>query len=302
MVSIGLATIICLGSCLFVGSVMVADVGDSAQNDWQPFVALTLLFVLLFVPVAFLFRVLISRLPVVLSYFLAVGFGLLGGVAGLVLGFALFGWWLFAFGFTAWVPWIAGGTSGLLSIAALQSKKTVPKLLGVLLLPVVISLLFAYGADPFLASVLKAQEVTVTLVHWDPGTSPTIVSDPHEILNEEEKRTLHGLGLGGELRAFSQSTRGGLTGEDLPNARVVIVMQHQIDGAVELQQPYGENLIYIQNDDGWEVIPKNTRWLRRMIRLEPNLDKGKNSTVLWLELPNGLERVGGFDWSARLPW
>jgi hypothetical protein len=119
-------------------------------------------------------------------------------------------------------------------------------------------------------SLSNNQKVEVVSVKWKPSLEPLTVQDSSSLnvpnnfrLSNEDVANLKSLGLTGQI-AYAGSS--GFVGRGKPT-RVLIVMQRQLKEPVELKQPNGVDIIYIQNEDGWKMYPSNAPTLERTIRL-----------------------------------
>lgn len=142
--------------------------------------------------------------------------------------------------------------------------------------------------------------LTHVYLRWVPGSqllSLTLIPTPFHASepNAEEIRLLRDAGLGGRLDL--QGSRSGQFG--LP-ARVLVVMQKQVDGAVELEVPEEGTVIYVQRGDHWEKLPPEAKTVKRKLRLEPQWPERPDITIVSEELEGG-GIVGGsaFGWKQR---
>jgi len=110
----------------------------------------------------------------------------------------------------------------------------------------------------------RDQSLEVMFVQWRPGSDSLSVIKKG--LTSEDLAHLKASGITtGELIVNSTFR---YLGPD-QRARSVIVMQRRIDSPVELPQPNGTNVIYLQEADGWMKIPSDAPTLRKTIRLTP---------------------------------
>ena len=94
---------------------------------------------------------------------------------------------------------------------------------------------------------------------WSDGTGcPT----------EAEMEALQAAGVTGRIRPTGSGRRTRLG----PKARAIIVVDHPIPAEQRLKQPRHTNVIYLQQGDSWELIPKDAPLLNRPIVLSPQSD------------------------------
>ena len=67
-----------------------------------------------------------------------------------------------------------------------------------------------------------------------------------------------------------RKTRARRASRVLKKSRVVVVMSKPIHSSIELRQPDGTNVIYLQKGDGFVMLPKDAPTLSKTIRLYPN--------------------------------
>lgn len=222
--------------------------------------------------------------------------------AGVVSGFiwtfvvaSFLGAWFGAFSFPVLSCWMAGGASGM--IAAIFACQRVTK--GQIAIEAVfiaaICLLAVVGTKPFFIWLSHDQRLYVLNLKLTPSPTSELVMDEftreNYDLTADDINQLKSLGLRGHIEGYS----GGYYGEGKPS-RAIIVMQHQLKSSVELPQPDGVNVIYVQDGDEWRMYPANAPTLKRTIRLEIP-DDNKDVTHYWVEHASGA-RSGGqaFSW------
>jgi hypothetical protein len=116
-------------------------------------------------------------------------------------------------------------------------------------------------------------------------------------LSNEDVVNLKSLGLTGQVSYAGSSGVVGLGKQTSESKRILIVMQSQLKEPVELKQPNGGNVIYIQNDDGWKMYPSDTPTLERTIRLWADEKDPAWATLYSIELANGTRQGGTlFTW------
>ena len=108
------------------------------------------------------------------------------------------------------------------------------------------------------------QRLEIIFARWVPGSEALSVETTEgSKLTEEESNTLHQLGLQGRLVLEGRN----LFGSGKPS-RMLVVLQHPVDAPVELRQPDGGQVLYVQRDKGWEMYPPNAATFPRTVRLE----------------------------------
>jgi len=152
------------------------------------------------------------------------------------------------------------------------------------------------------------QDVEVVFVQWTPSPGRLeVVGDRASHLSTPERAQLQALGVSGTVRVVEDGLFG-LSGERvyrLPagtetgksrRGRVVIVMKRQLETPLDLPQPQGGEVIYVQGDKDWTRFPATGPELKRTIRLEVARHT-VTQTQYSVELANG-GRVGGtaYEW------
>lgn len=152
-------------------------------------------------------------------------------------------------------------------------------------------------------ATLTDQRLQVIFVKHQPGPEPLSVEEEpagvvlrHQKLAAWELTQLRATGLTGRLTVGSSGGYGNRGKE----ARVVIVMQRQLDSPVDLYQPDGTNVIYLQEGTRWRMIPPDAPTLRGTIHLEVYTYDPRD-TVYDVELSTG-SRQGStaFIWPATV--
>jgi hypothetical protein len=103
-------------------------------------------------------------------------------------------------------------------------------------------------------------------------------------LTHEEIASLASQDVSGVLNVVGYALHG--SRDNTKPRRIVIVMQRQIEKAVELRQPSNSDLIYLQSDHDWKMLPAGAPTSDRLIRLEVNKEY-RNQTMYWFQLPDG---------------
>jgi hypothetical protein len=117
------------------------------------------------------------------------------------------------------------------------------------------------------------QELTVAAaISYNPDTTsePDATADVDSTSAEDSRLAHHVLGLlrnegiPGQYRVSEQDRFG-----HGKQALVVIVLNQPVVSKVELPQPRGGEVIYLQQPDGWKRIPPQVPTLGRSLTLEP---------------------------------
>lgn len=141
--------------------------------------------------------------------------------------------------------------------------------------------------------IVSDQHLEVVFVKWKPGPEPLSVEGSWENwLTADERAQLHAAGLTGRLIVVGGGTFG--RGRQ---SKAVIVMHQQLDSPVDLLQPDGSMVIYVQDGQNWRMLPSDAPTLERTIHLEVSTHTTTHS-LYGVELVNGA-RSGGtaFEWS-----
>jgi hypothetical protein len=72
-------------------------------------------------------------------------------------------------------------------------------------------------------------------------------------------------------------------------------MQAPVEEPVELKEPDGTTVVYVQHGKDWLSYPPDTPTLKRTIRIEPDTDKPNQSSV-GVELATGARQGFGVWW------
>jgi len=134
-----------------------------------------------------------------------------------------------------------------------------------------------------------ARSLQVDVIQLFPG-SGTIGSDGQSLgLSEEQLEFLRSLGLRGSLGLSVQSDSG--LGEAAAKGQAAIVFTHQPKSRVELRQPKGLNVLYVQVGDKWIMHPENAPTIGRKIVFWP---AGQNGAEIDFHIDP--ESSGSFSW------
>jgi len=137
--------------------------------------------------------------------------------------------------------------------------------------------------------------VHLAWAQWKPGNQMlTFVGNTDSFITAEEEQELKNLNLAGAVEVFRTSIRG-----NGPEVRVIVLMYRQLDKPVELLPiPNQGRVIYIQQENGWEVYPPDTATLENSIELYiPDFDP--NGTFYRIHVSGGTSGGGVFNWSPE---
>jgi hypothetical protein len=208
--------------------------------------------------------------------------GAAGAVIGLVYGYVaprvVIAWWL---GYWDWrflgpIVWeldvtvlafaIVAGTCALLLSVTARSRAVIVTVAILLLTAVLVPV-------PTFDLINHNQELTVAAaISYNPDTTsePDATADVDSTSAEDSRLAHHVLGLlrnegiPGQYRVSEQDRFG-----HGKQALVVIVLNQPVVSKVELPQPRGGEVIYLQQPDGWKRIPPQVPTLGRSLTLEP---------------------------------
>lgn len=229
------------------------------------------------------------RLSFVLRLIVAVIIGALVGFLWTYIVAIFLGPWFGAFSFPVIYCWIVGGISGMIAAAGTCRPITGFRVLVEIFLCLSIGAFAVVGTKSLFKWILKDQHLDAVFVEWKPGPQPLSV-DGYYRLTESEISQLKAAGITGQL-----DVRGMFTTGEGKAVRAVIVMQHQLKENIDLAQPDGINVIYIQSEDGWKRYPPDAPTLKRVMHLEK--DSQRNATTYMSDLARGgSEGADAFMW------
>ncbi len=145
-----------------------------------------------------------------------------------------------------------------------------------------------------------SQQMEIVWAVSEGGDSSIKLSGLEGKLKNDEIAELQKAGVKGVLLVRMAGTVGEAHEK---KARVVIVMNKQIRGPIDLPQPDGTNVIYLQQSDTFEKIPDNTKTLSAVIHLiparvslSPNLSQNTECTRYEIKREDG----GGYGGTALI--
>ncbi|HEY9404528.1 MAG TPA: hypothetical protein VIQ24_17860 [Pyrinomonadaceae bacterium] len=293
------AAVICFGTSALVAGAEVVFNRNFGASDILPFLIWTLPFAGVIALTKGKLADASRRLPILLRYAVAVAVGIAAGVLWTYIVAFFLGAWFGAFSFLVLPCWIAGGASGM--ILGIGGYKSMKQSMLVELVFITAICLSAVIAPKYLFDFLtENQRLEVVSISWQPDPEPLNVREGSERglpdnfkLADEDLSKLKSLGLTGQV-AFDGSS--GFIGQG-KHARTLIVMQRQLKGTVELPQPDGVEVIYIQGEDGWKMYPSDAPTLQRTIRLWADERDPARATLYSIERADGSRQVGTlFTW------
>jgi hypothetical protein len=243
-----------------------------------------------------LLRRLCCRLSPLVTYLVAALSGALSGVVWTFVVALFLGSWFGAFSFPVFSCWMAGGASGMVSASTVHENGVKRRVVLELAFVALICVSAVLGTAPFFTYLSTDQNLHVIFVQWKLGAEPLSVKDLDALgvrieLTEKELAQLKAIGITGHLTVVGGSEHG-----NGKHSRAVIIMQHQITDAVELLQPDGAEVIYLQDGNEWKMYPSDAPTLRRVIRLEVAPISPRNTQCL-VELSYGAMQGGlAFSW------
>lgn len=217
---------------------------------------------------------------------------MISGVLWTYLVALALGPWVGAFSFPVLSCWVAGGASGIIAAAGTCTKLKRGYVLAELLLVTAIITAATIGTEPLFILLSRDQRLELVFVLWKPSSDPLSVEKQYGLgITSEELTQLKLIGVTGQLTVMGPGTFG--RGK---HTRAVILMQHESESPVELAQPDGSEVIYLQYDNEWKMYPPNAPTLRRTIRLEPD-KRNPGATLYMVELADGSAQGGtAFTW------
>jgi hypothetical protein len=154
---------------------------------------------------------------------------------------------------------------------------------------------------PVFDIVTHNQELTLAIVvprdSAAPGAKPDVIADIYATPMDVGAETGHALqSLRDAGMTDSYQVKELFRQGHGKRVLVVIAITQPVFGKVELYEPSGANLIYVQGPDGWKKIPSQVHTLDRSVAVEPPL--GENAiALLRVTEANGL--TTGFEvWKA----
>lgn len=110
------------------------------------------------------------------------------------------------------------------------------------------------------------QSLEVIFVRVIPGPQDLTIAERTGGLSENELEQLKALGLSGTLHFGMSQYRSGTPTQ----ARAVVVCTGDVRAPVELREPRGANVMYVQSGDLWKMYPPGAPTLRKRIKFWPS--------------------------------
>lgn len=143
-----------------------------------------------------------------------------------------------------------------------------------------------------LKSRLSDQELGLTVLLWTPSASPLTIHEHTQMrLSPIEIQQIIATGITGALSTYAANGRVG-SGKE---SHVTLILQKPVNQPVELKEPDGISVIYIQYGEGWKIFSPNAHTLERTIRIEPEAGDPTQTSVM-VELADGARQGLGVWW------
>lgn len=127
------------------------------------------------------------------------------------------------------------------------------------------------------------------MLRWIPITSPLVIEQPKQIpgfpdmtLSPADIQQIKDTGISGTVSVYSANGKYGRG----KHSRAILIMQEPVRGPVTLKEPDATSVIYIQDGPRWRKFPANAPTLNRAIRIAPQWDDPRQSSVM-VELSTG---------------
>jgi hypothetical protein len=155
---------------------------------------------------------------------------------------------------------------------------------------------------PGIAGVVKSvatnQELSLTVLLWTPSASPLVIEQwkqipgaPDTSLSPADISQIESTGISGTVSVYTANGKYGKGKQ----SRVILIMQAPVSGPVELKEPDATSIVYLQEDSRWSQFPPNAPTLSRRIRIAPQWDDPRQSSVM-VELSTGSAQGFGVWW------
>jgi hypothetical protein len=132
------------------------------------------------------------------------------------------------------------------------------------------------------------QQCELLIIKWHPGSNPLTNTEVQGlVISQSDLDRLKAIGLTGEVM-YSGSARYG-KGQ---RARAIIVTQAPLSEPVNLPQPAGSQVIYVQSQSGWHRFPSEAPTSHNQIRLWTDLQGSSQNTRFSLERSDGSRQSG----------
>jgi hypothetical protein len=193
--------VFCLGASMITAVLLSNQFRSSFPGElfmiffWSVLFAFGLAFILPVAPILF------SRLPIILSYVLAILLGIFAGyVYDLSIHLLFINPMFGDFSIPVFFNWVAGGIAGLVSVAGLGSREGKGHLLFEFFVSLIFVVLIGWGSKPFVDNIFETRSVHISWIKWVPG-SEELVLDPFipKQLTTNELNMIKSAGLKGQL-------------------------------------------------------------------------------------------------------
>lgn len=283
-----LSLLVCLAVSGLMATIFVVSQGGYGAGDLTAVLIWSTPLAVLLSLVARAFRSLWSRLHPVLAWLLAAVLGLAAGFLWTMAVALLMGPWFGAFSLPVWLCWMGGGLGGLVAASAVHVRNG-RRHLGALVLPIALLLLIGY--PPVTARITGSEQIQLVFLRHTPGPEALVILDERGRLTGEERESLIASGLTGQVRL-----EGTYTGGRGRVKRALMIMNRQVETALDLPQPYGSTVLYIQEEVGFRLYPPDAPTQPLPIRVKP-AESNTNHTLMEVWQRDG-SRVAttGFGW------
>lgn len=283
-----LAPLVCLAASGLLAVAYVVSQGGFGAGDLTPALIWTVPLALMLAALARALRPLWRRLHPLLSW-------LLSSMLGLVLGFAwtlavalLLGPWFGAFSIPVLFCWTGGGLSGLVAASAVHAPRRRTHV-ALLLLP--LFLLVAAGQPSVAAWMTGSEQTQLVFLRHIPGPEPLSILDELGGLTDHDRQLLHESGLTGQVRL-----EGSYAGGRGRVNRALVVMSRQVDAALDLPQPDGDTVLYLQSSLDFQLYPPDARTQPRPMRVAPASHDADQTLFELYQKDGSVTRTTGFTW------
>jgi hypothetical protein len=209
---------------------------------------------------------------------------LVGMMAGLVwtyISALALGVWFKLLSLPALECWVSGGLVGMLIAASACKPLTTGRILVPAVLAIAVVTGVLAGSESLFALLSDDQSLELVFVTWKPSAEPLTIEKGYlGGLSADETARLKSIGLTGKIAVMASGTFG--RGK---HSRAVVVMQYE-PGPLELAQPDGVEVIYVQYKDGWKVYPPDAPTLTRQIRFKPD-ERNPGASLYMVDLATG---------------
>lgn len=281
-----IASLACAGTSMLVAVTSVATNRGFGARDLWPFLTWTIAFAAILALIAHTLVHTLAKVPVFARYCLAGAAGIVAGVLWTYAVGQLLGPWVGAFSLPILFCWIGGGASGMI-VATLYREKT-RRRAALIAIPVILFLSASAWALSRSVGVFGEQQLELLVIKWQPGPKPLTSMEVLGVgISKTDLERLQAIGLTGEVMYAGSSKHG-----QGRVARAIIVTQGPLSEPVDLPQPDGSELIYVQGERGWRRYPPDARTSQKQIRLWTDFRGSSQNTLFSIERADGSRQTG----------